>query len=239
VRVTPNGTSIVVGVIHERHSIELHAQLRENLGAEPEEDVNVLVLNRNFETIGSTKTRSGMLPPTLLNEGQVRLLAQPESRYRILMHGWDNHSATFARFESSCTPDLESIAPDLIFMISCGKANDQFEYRVLHADGKLALKNLPNWSEFGFAAEGSADHEFFAIKSVQSTRPVPAGAPFSAADFTSEALAVYRAADGKRLMNVTVGSPSSSRDGFALAPDGSQLAVLNRDQIQVYSVAKK
>jgi hypothetical protein len=239
VRVTPDGSSIVVGVVHERHSVELHAQLRENLGAEPEEDVNILVLNRNFETIGATKTRSGMLPPTLLNEGQVRLLAQPDSRYRILMHGWDNHSVTFARFESSCTPGLESIAPDMIFMVSCGKGNDQFEYRVLHADGKLALKNLPNWSEFGFAAEGSADRQFFAIKSVQSTRPVPAGAPFSAADFTSEGLAVYRAADGKRLLSVTVGSPSSSRDGFALAPDGSQLAVLNRDQIQVYRVPKK
>jgi hypothetical protein len=239
VRVTPNGTSIVVGVIHERHSVELHAQLTENLGAEPEEDVNILVLNRNFETIGSTKTRSGLMPPTLLNEGQVRLLAQPDMHYRMLMRGWDNHSATFARFGSSCTPDLESLAPDLIFMVSCGKANDEFEYRVLHADGKLALKNMPNWSEFGFAAEGSADHEFFAIKSVQSTRPVPAGARFSAADFTSEALAVYRAGDGKRLLNVTVGAPTSSRDGFALAPDGSQLAVLNRDQIQVYAVGKK
>ena len=184
-------------------------------------------------------TRSGLMPPTLLNEGQVRLLAQPDMHYRMLMRGWDNHSATFARFGSSCTPDLESLAPDLIFMVSCGKANDEFEYRVLHADGKLALKNMPNWSEFGFAAEGSADHEFFAIKSVQSTRPVPAGARFSAADFTSEALAVYRAGDGKRLLNVTVGAPTSSRDGFALAPDGSQLAVLNRDQIQVYAVGKK
>jgi len=239
VRVTPDGSSIVVGVIHERHSVELHAQLRENLGAEPEEDVNILVLNRNFDTIGSTKTRSGMMPPTLINEGQVRLLAQPDLHYRMLMRGWDNHSATFARFESSCTPDLESIAPDMIFMVSCGKENDQFEYRVLHADGKLALKNLPNWSEFGFTAEGSADRQVFAIKSVQSTRPVPAGAPFSAADFTSEGLAVYRAADGKRLLSVTVGSPTSSRDGFALAPDGSQLAVLNRDQIQVYTVPKK
>ena len=74
---------------------------------------------------------------------------------------------------------------------------------------------------------------------MQSTRPVPEGATFSAADLTSEALGVYRAADGKRLLNVLVGSPSSSRDGFALAPDGSQLAVLTRDQIAVYPVPVK
>jgi hypothetical protein len=239
VRVTPDGSFIVVGVIHERHSAELHAQLRVNLGGEPEEDVNILVLNRKFEKIGASKTHSGLLPPTLLNEGQARLMAQPESRYRILMQGWDNHSSTFARFESSCTPDLSSIAPDLIFMVSCGKENEEFEYRLLHPNGKLAMKSMPNWSDFGFAAQGSADHAEYVIKSVQSSRPVPVGAPFSAADFSSEALGVYRAADGKRLLSVTVGSPSSSRDGFALAPDGSQLAVLTRDQIQVYSVPQK
>jgi hypothetical protein len=239
VRVTPDGSFIAVGVIQERHSAELHAKLRENLAGEPEEDLNILVLNRNFETIAVAKTRSGLLPPTLLNEGQVKVLAQPNARYRILMQGWDKHTSTFARFESSCTPDLESIAPDMIFMVSCSKESEEFEYRVLHANGKLALKNMPNWNSFGYAAEGSADHAEFVVKSVQSSRPVQAGAAFSAADFTSEALQVYRAADGKRMLSVTVSSPTSSRDDFALAPDGSQLAVLNCEQIQVYSVPQK
>jgi len=236
VRVTPDGSFIAVGVIHERHSAELHKQLSQQLEGEPEEDLDILVLNRNFESIAATKTRSGLLPPTLLNEGQAKLLAQPDMRYRILMQTWDNHTSTFARFDSSCTPELSSIAPDLIFIVSCDRQNDEFQYRVVRPDGKLALKGTPNWSDFGYAAEGSANHEVFAVKTVQSIRPVPEGAPFSAADFTSEALGVYRAADGKRLLNVLVGSPSSSRDGFALAPDGSQLAVLTRDQIFVYSV---
>jgi hypothetical protein len=239
VRVTPDGSFIAVGVIHERHSAELHAQLRESLGAEPEEDVNILVLNRNFEVITTAKSRSNMSPPTLLNEGQVKLLAQPEMHYRILIQNWDNHTATLARFESSCTPALESIAPDLLFMVSCDKANEEFAYRVLYPNGKLALKNMPTSSDFGFTAEGSANHQVFAVKTVQSTRPVPEGAAFSAMDFSSEALSVYRAADGKRLLSVLVSSPSSSRDGFALAPDGSQLAVLNRDEIQIYSVPQK
>jgi hypothetical protein len=239
VRVTPDGSFIAVGEIHERHSAELHAQLRENLGAEPEEDVDILVLNRNFEVTATAKTRSGLLPPTLLNEGQVRLLAQPEMRYRIVMQDWDNRTSTFARFESGCTPDLSSIAPDLIFMVSCAKQSDELEYRVLQPNGKLVMKSIPALSDFGFAAAGSANHEVFVVKTVQSTRPVAAGVPFSAADFSSEAMAVYRAADGKHLLSVVVGAPSSSRDGFALAPDGSQLAVLNRDQIQLYSVPQK
>jgi hypothetical protein len=110
---------------------------------------------------------------------------------------------------------------------------------VLRANGTLALKGFASSNEFGYAAEGSANKEAFVVKTVQSTRPVPAGALFSAQDFTSEELRVYRASDGKRLLGVRVGSPSSSRDGYALAPDSSQLAVLTRDTIAVYSVPVK
>ena len=68
---------------------------------------------------------------------------------------------------------------------------------------------------------------------------MPPGAAFNAAGFSSEELAVYRASDGKRLLDVRVGAPSSSRDNYALAPNGSQLAVLTREQISVYSVPSK
>ena len=128
---------------------------------------------------------------------------------------------------------------DLIFMVSCDRQSEEFQYRVVRPNGKLELKSTPDSSNFGYAAEGSANHEVFAVKTVQSTRPVPEGATFSAADLSSEALGVYRAADGKRLLNVQVGSPSSSRDGFALAADGSQLAVLTRDRLSVYSVPRQ
>ena len=54
---------------------------------------------------------------------------------------------------------------------------------------------------------------------------------------SSAQLEVYRAKDGKRLLGVRVGSPSTSRDGYALAPDSSELAVLARGQISIYSIA--
>jgi|HubBroStandDraft_1064217.scaffolds.fasta_scaffold23793_1 hypothetical protein len=240
VRVTPDASFTAVGVIHERHTPELHAQLKDSLeGGEPEEDVDIQVLNRNFEPVAKSTSRSWLVAPTLLNEGQTQLLAQPNMRYRISMTPWNNHPSTLARFDSSCTPDLSSIAPDLIFLVSCDKQNEEFEYRVLRANGTLALKGFASSNEFGYAAEGSANKEAFVVKTVQSTRPVPAGALFSAQDFTSEELRVYRASDGKRLLGVRVGSPSSSRDGYALAPDSSQLAVLTRDTIAVYSVPVK
>ena len=239
VRVTPDGGFMAVGVLHERHTPELHAQLRENLNSDPEEDVNILVLNRNFETIAKSTAQSNLMAPTLLNEGQVTLAAQSNMRYRISMVTWDNHASVLARFISSCTPQLSSIAPDLIFLVSCDKQSEGREYRVLRANGKLALKGDSTLNECGHAAEGSANQEAFVVKIVESTLPVPPGSPMSASQFSSEELRVYRAADGKRLLSVHAAPPSMSRDGYALAPDASQLAVMTREHIVIYSVPGK
>jgi hypothetical protein len=239
VRVTPDGSFMAIGVIHERHTPELHAQLIQNLDGDPQEDVNILVLNRSFETIAQSTALSGLMAPTLLNEGQARLTALPNMRYRISMLSWDNHASILAQFDSSCTPEFSSLTPDLIFLVSCDKHNQGREYRVLRSNGKLALKGDSTTSECGHAADGSANHEAFVVKIVESTQPVPQGAPLSAAQFSSEELRVYRATDGKRLLGVRIGSPSLSRDGYALAPDASQLAVLTRDQLALYSVPGK
>ena len=77
------------------------------------------------------------------------------------------------------------------------------------------------------------------VKSVATIQPVSDGAQFSANDLSSEELRVYRISDRKRLLDVRVGSPSSSRDGYALSPDGSQLAVLTLENLALYPVAEK
>jgi hypothetical protein len=102
----------------------------------------------------------------------------------------------------------------------------------------MALKSASHANNCGNAAKGSANRQAFVVKTVQSSIPVLAGELFNAADLSSEDLEVYRATDGKRLLGVRVRSPSASRDGYALAPDSSQLAVLTRDQISIYSVGK-
>ncbi len=239
VRVTPDGRYISIGVIRERHSPQLHAQLRESLDADPEEDLDVLVLDRNFTTIARSTSRSGMLPPTLLNEGQASLLALPDMHYRVALHSWDNGTSTLTHFTSSCTPELTSLAPDLIFLVSCERQSQSREYRLLRSNGKLALRADATSKDCGAGALGSAHPGAYVVKTVQSALPLPPGGPFSASILASEELSVYRASDGKRLLGVQVGSPSSSRDGYALSSDGSRLAVLTREQIAIYSVPAK
>ena len=239
VRITPDGSFMAVGVVRERHTPELHAQLSQNLNGEPEEDVTIQVLNRNFETIAKSNARSSLMAPTLMNEGQAKLQALPNNRYRISMTSWDNHPSVVARFDSGCTPELSSIAPDLIFLVSCNKQDDEREYRVLHTDGKVVLMGDSALNELGHAAEGNTGHDAFVVKTVQSSVAASPGDSFRAENFASEELRVYRATDGKRLFGVRVTSPSPSRDGYALSTDGAQLAVLTRDQVAVYAVPAK
>ena len=235
VRVAPNGNFITAGVVEQRHSAELRAALRDSV-EDFEEDVNVWVLNGKLEVIARSAARSGIIAPTLLNEGQAKLLAQPNNRYRIAMLGWDNKAGTIAHFTSGCAPAMESLSPDLIFLTSCDRQTRARQYRVLHADGRPAMKSGNDPNDCDQAAKGGADGTTFVVKTVQSNLPAPAGNLFNAAEFAGEDLTVYRAEDGKRLLGVRVSQPSPSRDGFALSPDNAHLAVLTREAVELYEV---
>jgi hypothetical protein len=238
VRVTPDGNFIVVWQVRERHSPELHAQLKESLQADPEEDVEVTVLNHDFKTIAKSDARTNLVPPTLLNEGQARLLALPKRRYRVALLTWGGRSSVLAGFGSGCLPQLSSLAPDLLFLTSCNLHNGLLEYRVLNSSGKLTLKGYSSPDDLSHTAKGIANPGTFVVKTIRSSA-VGLGDSFSASSLDSEELGVYRAADGKRLLGMRVDSPSSSLDGYALTADGSQLAVLTRDQVAIYPVARR
>jgi hypothetical protein len=234
VRIAPNGKLLAVATLEERHTPELHAKLHVQLGAEPEEDVNVAILDRDFKTIAHAETVSGLQPPTLLNEGQVNLLSQPKMQYRLALNPWNSKPVTLARIASRCTPDLSSLAPDLLFLMSCNVATGATEYRVLGADGKLLLRGEAGPREVGHDVVGDPGHGMFAMKAVHAVHELTPGIEFRAADLESEELRVYRAADGKRVLAVRVGEPVASHGGYALSPDGSQLAVLSESQIQFF-----
>jgi hypothetical protein len=245
VRPSPDGKIVAVGVVKERHTAELHARLRESLGQEPDEDVEVLVLNESFETIATAMSTSDRLPPTLLNEGQVKLLvqspqpgqaAQADKHYRLQLRTWDNLSRSLGRFTSNCTPDVSSLAPDLMLLVTCDKTNQAREYRVMRADGKLVLRGHSMLKELGHAASGDEESKAFAVRVFQADEPVLPGEVFHGADLQSAEFGVYRSADGKHLFSARVSDPAASSGGYAMAPGGRQLAVLTRDRIALYAM---
>jgi hypothetical protein len=236
VRISPNGELMAIGTLRERHTPDLHSQLRESTGSDPEEDVEVAILNKDFNELARASTTSGLMAPTLLNEGQVELLAQPNMAYRLAMSTWDNKSTTLARFESRCIPQLSSMAPDLLFLLTCNPADSATEYRVLRADGKMLLRGKAGPREVGQESTGVSPNRTFAMKVVYGDRDLTPGAAFKRTELDSEEFRVYSADEGKRRLVVRLHEPPTSRGGFALSPDGLQLAVLSGTQVNFISV---
>jgi len=239
VRTDPAGKTIAFGIVHERHSPELHAKLQEGQEQEPEEDVQIRVLNDKFDVIATAMTDSNRMPPTLLDEGEVKFLRQPDKRIHMVMHTWDNQLRSLARFTSSCAPQLSSLAPDLLFMVTCDASTGGREYMVMRPDGNLVLRGESSLQELGHAAIGNEEKKEFAVRILKSDQATLPGAVFRPTDLESEQFGVYRAADGKRVFSVRVSNPSASNGGYALSPDGDQLAVLARDGIEIYAVPQK
>ena len=152
------------------------------------------------------------------------------------MNTWDNQTVTLARFVSRCTPELSSVAPDLLFLLSCDAVNGATEYRVLRADGKLLLRGESGPREVGQQAAGNNQNHTFAVKLVHAGRELSPGQEFMGAELESLEVRVYRAEDGKRLLAVRAPQPASSHSDYALSPDGSQLAILSGSQIKFFPV---
>ena len=235
-RIAPNGGLMAVATLRERHSPELHAQLRDELGSDPQEDVEIAILDKDFNTIGRASTVSDLMPPTLLNEGQVKLQSEPGRWYRLAMSTWENKRITLTRFRSTCTPEVTSAAPDLLFMLTCSVKDGNSEYWVLRADGKVLLRGVAGLREVGHETMGNDRSRTFAMKVVHAQREISPSTIFKSSDLESEEVRVYRVEDGKRLLAVQVKEPIPSHGGFALSPDGSELAVLSGSDIQFFPV---
>jgi hypothetical protein len=236
VRISPDGELIMVAVLQERHTQELHAKLLDTLNRAPEEDVNILILDKEFKTITQATTTSDIMPPTLMNEGQINLLAQPRMRYRLAMNTWDNQTLTLARFSSACRPELSSFAPDLLLVQTCSTTGGSSEFRVLRPDGQVVMRGRPNPQELGHEAKGNNVSQTFAVKVMHAASAVRQGSVFHGSDLVEEEVRVYRATDGKRLAAIRAGAPAPSHDGYSLSPDGAQLAILSGAQISIYPV---
>lgn len=235
-RTDPAGETIVIGIVKERHSPELHAQLRESADREPDENVRMLVLNNRFQTTAVADSSTELLPPVFLNEGEVKLYRQSDKRFHIVMQTWDNGRRSLARFRSSCTPHLSTLSPDMLFLVSCSASSEARQYRVLRADGKVIVQGDSPPDEVDDSATGDGPLNEIILKSVESDQPMESSEAFHPSDLKAERIRVYSAVNGKRVFSISVNAPSPSVGGYAIAPDGRQMAVLTREQIAIYAV---
>ncbi len=234
VRLSPNGELMAIATARETHTPEQHAALRENLNAEPPENVEIQILDKDFKPISQATTSSKIIPPTLLNEGQVQLLGKLKTHFVLRLARWNGEPATVARFSSACIPDVSSFAPDLLMVATCEVSTGAREYRVLRPNGKVVLRGRPDPQTAGESGQGNG--HFFAVKNLHATQSMLRGAHFQGSDLDYEVVRVFQSDDGRQLTSVRLQTPPPSHGAFALSPDGAQLAVIADAKVNLFSV---
>ncbi len=235
-RMSPSSKYFALGVIRERHSEAVHRQLQEAEDRDPEEDLEVKVLDGNFHTLATVVRSSRTEPPVLSDNGEIQVVSGGRSRWRIVEEGWDTQKRVLATVNSSCALETTTLPPDLLFVVGCERQGSGKWYRVLRPDGKPVLKGSSPSAELEQVANGVASGSAFTIGVAEVAKSVAANSAFSSSDLASERIAVYRAENGERMFAVTVPSPVPTVQTFVLSPDGSQLAVLSGEQIAFYEM---
>jgi hypothetical protein len=236
VAVAPSGDYLAVGTVHERHSEVIHRELAEAEDREPEEDVEVQVLNPDFRTLTRVMRSSRSVLPVLSDNGEIRIPMIGKNRWRIAEYTWTDQRHVLKQVASTCRPEVTSLPPDLLFVTGCDRLADGKWYKILRADGKLVLKGDSPSTEQGHSACGIAGSSFFAVGVAELSKSLTISSAFHSSDLKHLRVSVYRAQDGKKIAAVTISDPLPTVQTFALSPDDRRLAILENEQIAFYSL---
>lgn len=236
VAVAPSGSFLAAGIIRERHTEAIHRELRDAEDREPEEDVEVKVLDSSFRPLASVMRSSRDVPPVLSEGGEIRIPTIGKNRWRVAEYTWTGQRRVIAQMTSTCRVEAASLPPNLLFVTGCDRVGSGKWFRVLRPDGKPVMKGESQSTEKEHTAGGAAGSDFFAVGIMELGKAMDDSSPFHSSDLKSLRVAVYRVENGKKITGVTIPDPLPTVQTFALSPDSRHLAVLESDQIVFYSL---
>lgn len=232
--VDPSGSYIAAGIVRERHTEAIHRELLEAEDREPEEDVEVRVLTREFHALVDVTRSSRNVPPVLSEDGEVRIPTLGKNRWRVVEYAWSGQRRVLKEFDSSCRPEAVSLPPNLLFLTGCDRLEDGKWYRLLRSDGTLILKGASPSSEQGHTAVGAAGSPFYAVGIDELGRPLEHASAFHSSDLKNLRIGIYRIDSGARVASMAVPNPVPMAQAYALSPNGLSLAILESEKILLY-----
>jgi len=237
VQVSPASEFFAIGVIHERHTREIHRKLEEVELREPEEDVEIRLLDSRFRSLTTIMRSSRFPPPVLLNGGEVQFHAIARDRWQLVENTWTGDRTVLAVTSSTCAPRMDSMPGNLLFVLGCDRQPGSRWYRILHSDGKLVLKGWSPSSELGQTAGGNVGKNAFAIRIAEASDSRSLQSVFKPSALKGSHVAVYREANGRRIFFIGVPDLVPAVQAFAISPREDQMALLKSSEIAFYKVS--
>lgn len=236
VRIAPDRRHLAVGVVRELHTPDVHAKLVEANVNGAEEEVLVMLLDAELAPIEKTRQSSFAMPPVLSDRGLVTLLHGGGERWRYQEKGWGGEVRTVARLRSACIPEMTSLSSGLFFVSGCDTRASSRWYRVLRSDGSVALKGTLLSGDMKPLPVADLSGNTFGLALPTAREGYVPTSPFHGVDLSSEAVRVFRSADGRTVFSMGMHAPAPTKQPMAFAPDGAQLAVLDGDEVKIFAL---
>jgi hypothetical protein len=236
VRISPASQYFAAGILHERHSREIHRRLEDAELREPEEDIEIRLLDSQFRVLTSIMRSSRVPPPVFLNEGEILIPNIDRNHWRIVENSWAGQRRVLAVATSTCVPRAESVPGNLLFVVGCDRQTGNRWYRILHGDGTVVLKGWSPSSELEQTAGGNVGGNAFAIRIAEATQSRLLQSVFKPSDLKSARVTIYRAKNGRRIFSIGLPDPVPAVQTFAISPSEDQLALLRAREIAFYRV---
>jgi hypothetical protein len=233
---SPDQKHFAVGVVREIHTNAIHSQIAATTSGEPEEEVETMLLNDRLEGKAAGKQSSRFRAPVLSDRGEIVLTRAGREHWKYKEAGWDGQTRTLVELASSCTPEMTSLAPNLLFVIGCDTGSVDRWFRVLRINGSPVLVGTSLMRDMKPIALANDTGDAFALTLRRGNAEYVEGDPFRGTDIESESVGVYRATNGQKLLAANMRSPLPTMQTVAFAPGGGQLAVLDGDKIAIFNV---
>ncbi len=234
VEASPSGDRIVVGTVRERYSEEVRDRLAQDLAEEPEEPVEVKVLDRSLNLIAETERTTRSPAPMLTDDGELRMSKQGTDHWKLSVYEWSRRERVVSSLKSACRPQLSIPDAGMIFVVGCSTTGGHW-YRMLRPDGRAVMKaDSPSDEVMQTSDEASANA--FAVRLVHANRAMSDGKMFSRDDLVREDVGVYRNSDGHSIAVIRTKDFAIGRDTYALSPGGDALVVAGSRELQFYSL---
>lgn len=234
---SPDAQHYLVGIVRELHNPQEHAALVQADASGPEEEVLLEVLNAALEVVDRGTASSRLMQPLLMKNDRVELRRHARSNQWFLRATtWsDGTVSDFARFTSTCTPRVEALANDALFVDGCDDSHNGHWYTVFNMAGKPAIAGELGWHDFEPLPTADDTSGAFAIAVPEGNAEVVRGSVFHGADLIHERVNVYDRA-GKPLAGVEMRYPLPSLQPVGVAPGGRSLAIVDGDEIRVFKL---
>lgn len=105
---SPSGDHIVIGIVKVLYSEAVYRQLQETLSEDPEEEVDLRILDRDLRPLASLKRSTKSAIPVLADNGELRVTKEANSRWKLSEFRWDRTEHLIQTVKSACRPALST-----------------------------------------------------------------------------------------------------------------------------------